>query len=95
MHVNMFERRTKMSQTDFYNLCCRYHGKTVRITCRDGRVHTGEITRTSRNMVWVRPIGGLGGYGYGFGWYGGYDRFGVGVALGAITGIVLASAFFW
>lgn len=82
-----------MSQTDLYNLCCRYHGKTVRITCRDGQVHTGEITRVSKNMVWIRPTGSLGGYGYGFGF--GFGRFGVGFALGAITGIVLASAFFW
>ena len=83
-----------MSQTNFYNVCSRYHGKTVRITCRDGRVHTGEITRLNRNMVWIRPIGGLGGYGYGFGGYG-RRNFGFGIALGAITGIVLASAFFW
>ena len=82
-----------MNQTDCYNLCCRYHGKTVRITCRDGRVHTGEITRVSRDMVWIQPSGNLGGYSLGFG-FGGF-RFGFGIALGAITGIALASAFFW
>lgn len=85
-----------MSQTDFYNLCCRYHGRNVRITCRDGRVHVGEITRVTRDMVWIRPEGGLGGYGLGFGGFGfGGFRFGFGIALGAITGIALASAFFW
>ena len=85
-----------MSQLALYNQCCKYQGRNVRITCRDGRVHVGEITRVSRNMVWIRPTGSLGGYGYGF--YGGYRRnrgFGIGIALGAITGIVLASAFFW
>lgn len=87
-----------MSQTDFYDLCCRYHGRTVRITCRDGSVHVGEITRIRRDMVWIRPAEGLGGYGLGFGGFGGYGRFGgfgIGIALGAITGIALASAFFW
>ena len=94
--VNMFERRIIMSQTNFYDLCCRYHGKEVRITCRDGRVHRGEITRVTRDMVWIRPAGGLGGYGLGFdGW--GFGGFGIGfgIALGTITGIALASAFFW
>ncbi|QUW23551.1 hypothetical protein JSQ81_08635 [Sporosarcina sp. Marseille-Q4063] len=85
-----------MSQTNFYDLCCRYHGRNVRITCRDGRVHRGEITRVTRDMVWIRPTEGLGGYGLGFGGFGfGGFRFGFGIALGAITGIALASAFFW
>ena len=84
-----------MSQTDYYNLCSRYQGKTVRITCSDGHVHTGEITRLDRNMVWIRPTGSLGGYGYGFGGFGRRRAFGFGIALGTITGIVLASAFFW
>lgn len=84
-----------MSQSGLYDICCRYHGKNVRITCRDGSVHHGEITRVSRDMVWIRPIGNAGGYGLGF--YGGYgrERFGIGFAFGAITGIALASAFFW
>jgi len=84
-----------MSQLALYNQCCNYQGRKVRITCRDGRVHVGEITRVNRNMVWIQPASGLGGYGYGF--YGGYRNraFGYGIALGAITGIVLASAFLW
>lgn len=49
-----------------YDQCCRFHGRTVRITCNDGRVHVGEITRVNRDMVWIRPTGGLGGYGLGF-----------------------------
>lgn len=86
-----------MSQYNVYDLCCKYHGKVVRITDRTGRVHVGQITRVSRSMVWIRPNSNLGGYGYGFyGGYGiGYGGFGYGLALGAITGVVLASAFFW
>lgn len=87
-----------MNPNDVYNLCCRYHGKMVRVRCRDGRVHVGEITRVNRNMVWVRPYDGVGGYGLGYyGFYGpgpGYGL-GVGVALGTIVGIGLASAFLW
>jgi len=86
-----------------YDQCCRFHGRTVRITCNDGRVHVGEITRVNRDMVWIRPTGGLGGYGLGFfgggfGFRRGFGRgfgIGFGIALGAITGIALASAFFW
>ncbi|MEK4487038.1 hypothetical protein MHH81_15935 [Psychrobacillus sp. FSL H8-0484] len=83
-----------MNQAALYNQCCRYHGKRVRITCRDGSVHVGEITRISRNMVWIRPDDNHGGYGLGFFGFGGFG-FGFGIALGAITGIALASAFFW
>lgn len=82
-----------MNNSDVFNLCCRYHGKRVRITCRDGSIHVGEVTRVSRNMVWIRPDDNLGGYGLGF--FGEGFGFGFGIALGAITGIVLASAFFW
>ncbi|WP_146551299.1 hypothetical protein [Rummeliibacillus sp. SL167] len=90
-----------MNQNDAYQLCCRYHGQNVRIKCNDGTVHVGEITRVTRNMVWIRPQGGGlgGGYGLGFWGYGpgfGYrPGLGVGIALGAILGIGLASAFFW
>ncbi|MFJ8066438.1 hypothetical protein ACIQYS_17715 [Psychrobacillus sp. NPDC096426] len=82
-----------MSRFDLYNQCCRYHGQRVRITCRGGRVYTGEITRVSRNKVWIRPDAGFGGYGYGF--FGEGFGAGFGIALGAITGIALASVFFW
>lgn len=87
-----------MNPADAYNLCNRYHGKMVRIRCNDGTVHVGEITGVNRNMVWIRPQSGMGGYGLGWGWNGyGYYRpgFGVGIALGAIVGIGLASAFLW
>ena len=45
-----------MNQNELYNLCCSYHGKRVRISDREGRVHVGEVTRVSRNMVWIRQI---------------------------------------
>ena len=82
-----------MSQANFYDLCCKYQGQNVRITCRGGRVYRGEITRVTRDMVWILPAEGLGGYGLGFGF--GFGGFGIGIALGTITGIALASAFFW
>lgn len=83
-----------MNQNELYNLCCKYHGKRVRIVERSGRVHYGEVTRVNRNMVWIRPNVDLGGYGLGFFGFGGFG-FGFGIALGAIVGISLANAFFW
>ncbi|TGB02403.1 hypothetical protein [Halobacillus salinus] len=77
-----------MSQA-MYHRCCRFQGREVALTDRDGRVHYGTITRVDPNYVWLRPRRGPGGYGY---FYGG---FGVPFALGAVTGLVLASAFFW
>jgi len=88
----------------YYNLCNQHRGKPVVIREKNGQVHRGVIERVDRNYVYLRPmnarrgIGGFGigyygpGYGYGYG-YGGY---GWGrVALGAIAGFALATAFFW
>lgn len=86
---------------DMYNMCCQYHGKRVRISDNQGRMHVGTITRVDRKQVWLMPVGGMGGYGFGWGggWGGGFGYggggFGYGIALGAITGIALATAFFW
>ncbi|RSL32558.1 hypothetical protein D7Z54_15510 [Salibacterium salarium] len=83
-----------MSRGNIYDLCCRYEGRTVRLSCRDGRTHVGIITRVDRKHVWLRPVGNRGAFGYGF--YGGYGHgYGIPFALGAITGVALASAFFW
>jgi hypothetical protein len=83
-----------MPYSNMYSLCHKHHGKAVRITCHDGKVHVGKITRVTREHVWIRPSGGLGGFGYGY--YGGY---GYGrafpIALAAIGGFALATAFFW
>lgn len=89
-----------MGHQHMYDLCCQYHGKRVRITDHSGHVHVGTITRVSRRRVWIMPDGGVGGGGYGFGWaygpYGyGYPGVGYGIALGAIAGIALTTAFLW
>ncbi|WP_046174331.1 hypothetical protein [Domibacillus indicus] len=90
-----------MSQPNFYRLCSQHVGRTVKITCHDGKVHTGRITRVTRGHVWLMPSGGPGGFGYGF--YGGYRyggfgyRYGFGypIALAAIAGFALGAALFW
>ncbi|KGR90999.1 hypothetical protein CD30_07890 [Ureibacillus massiliensis 4400831 = CIP 108448 = CCUG 49529] len=88
-----------------YELCCKYHGKIVCITDKKGRKHVGKITKVDRDMVWILPMKERGGYGLGFWGFGGgygYGPFGYGggglgygIALGAILGITLVSAFGW
>ncbi|KAB2494423.1 hypothetical protein [Priestia endophytica] len=79
----------------YYNLCCRYKGRMVRINDRHGRTHVGRIMNVTQRQVFIQPMQGgrgfgyFGGYGYGYGYGAAY-----GVALGAITGIALASLFF-
>lgn len=88
-----------MNPTNAYNVCCNYHGKRVRITCKDGREHVGRITRVDRDQVWILPDRGFGGYGLGFWGFGGprfgFGGFGLGIALGTVAGIVLAPLFFF
>lgn len=85
-----------MNPTEAYNVCCRYQGKRVRITCKDGREHFGRITRIDRDQVWIQPDRRFGGYGLGFwGPRFGFRGFGLGIALGVITGIALAPLFFF
>ncbi|MFI2131439.1 hypothetical protein ACH434_15375 [Lysinibacillus fusiformis] len=83
-----------MNPTDAYNICCKYHGKRVRISDTSGRVHVGEITRVDRRQVWILPDRRFGGYGLGFWGYGG-GGFGVGIALGTVLGIALAPIIFF
>ncbi|AJK86053.1 hypothetical protein D0439_01570 [Lysinibacillus fusiformis] len=83
-----------MNPTDAYNICCKYHGKRVRISDTSGRVHVGEITRVDRRQVWILPDRRYGGYGLGFWGYGG-GGFGVGIALGTVLGIALAPIIFF
>ncbi|WP_336635629.1 hypothetical protein [Lysinibacillus fusiformis] len=83
-----------MNPTDAYNVCCKYHGKRVRISDTSGRVHVGEITRVDRRQVWILPDRRYGGYGLGFWGYGG-GGFGVGIALGTVLGIALAPIIFF
>ncbi|HWL26211.1 MAG TPA: hypothetical protein VNR38_21100 [Ureibacillus sp.] len=85
-----------MDRRQAYDLCCRYKGKMVRISDNRGRQHIGRITRVDRDMVWILPARGRGGYGLGFwGFGGGYggSGFGYGIALGTILGIALVAAF--
>ena len=84
-----------MNSAEAYNLCCRYSGRRVRITDNRGSTHVGHITKVDNRHVWLMPDG-PGGYGIGFWGVGraGF-RFGFGIALGAITGIALASLFFF
>ncbi len=83
-----------MNRNDAYNMCCQYHGKRVRITDKQGRLHVGRITKVDNRQVWLMPDGKYGGYGIGFwGGYGG-SGFGYGILLGGIAGIALASVFF-
>ena len=88
-----------MNYNQAYNMCCKYQGKRVRINDNKGNVHVGTITKVDNRQVWLMPDNNYGGYGLGFWGYGpGYGfgpGFGYGIALGAITGIALASVFFW
>lgn len=86
-----------MNPTHAYDLCCKYHGRRVRITDNQGNTHVGHITRVTRRMVWIQPSN-PGGFGLGYwGPYNGYggSGLGIGIAIGAIAGIALASLFFW
>ncbi|HBT73119.1 MAG TPA: hypothetical protein DEB37_12990 [Lysinibacillus sp.] len=89
-----------MNPADAYNLCCKYHGKRVRISDSSGRVHVGEITKVDRRQVWILPDRRHSGYGlgfWGFGGFGGFggEGFGYGIALGTILGIALAPIIFF
>lgn len=82
-----------MHPQEIYHTCCRHMGKKVCITEKNGHRHVGTITRVERDMVWIMPEGSSRGYGIGY-WGFGRSRFGIGIAIGAIAGIVLASAFY-
>lgn len=78
---------------NYYDLCCRYHGKHVTIKCRDGKIHNGKIVRVTRRNVYIQPIrpNQLGGFGYGY--YGYYRPYAVPLAF--IAGVAIGSLFFW
>ncbi|WP_155593338.1 hypothetical protein [Lysinibacillus cavernae] len=88
-----------MNPAETYDLCCKYHGKRVRISDSNGRVHVGEITRVDRRQVWILPDRRYSGYGLGFWGFGGGGfgggGFGYGIALGTILGIALAPIIFF
>ncbi|ARK30684.1 hypothetical protein [Halalkalibacter krulwichiae] len=78
----------------YYDLCCRYHGKVVTITCLDGRRYSGKITHVTDTHVYLQPTGNFGGFGYGWGYYRPWG-WGVPIALAAIGGFALGAALFW
>jgi hypothetical protein len=87
-----------MSIANYYETCCRYKGRVVNITCRDGKRHVGRIVDVNRRHVYIEPLGsrgsGLGGFGYGY-----YRRPGffrpIAIPLAFITGLALGGLFFW
>ncbi|WLR43334.1 hypothetical protein LC087_03875 [Bacillus carboniphilus] len=88
----------------YYDLCCQYRGKQVRIRDRQGNIHTGRINRVTRDQVFLQPSGPPP-RGFGFGYYRRpYPPYGprpypffpaYGIALGFILGVALVGAFFW
>ncbi|MFC0559750.1 hypothetical protein [Halalkalibacter alkalisediminis] len=81
----------------YYDLCCRYRGKVVTITCLDRKTYSGTITHVTDTHVYLQPTGGrqFGGFGYGWGY--GYRPWGWGfpIALAAIGGFALGAALWW
>jgi len=84
---------------NYYDLCCRYQGRIVTITDRNGKKHCGRIDRVTRSHVYITPrtgrnLGGFGygyyGYSYGYGWGRPYA-----VPLAFVTGLVLGGLLFW
>ncbi|MBB5174365.1 hypothetical protein [Texcoconibacillus texcoconensis] len=91
-----------------YDFCCKSYGKIVYLREHCGRVHCGRVVAVDPDYVWLEPIPCPGpgpgpGFGYGFagGGYGAGGGFGSGggtwfpVALAAVGGFALGSAFFW
>ncbi|MFC4322317.1 hypothetical protein [Litchfieldia salsa] len=80
---------------NYYDMCCRYKGRTVTITDKAGKQHCGRIVDVTRTHVYIAPQGGrnLGGFSYGF--YGGWGYRPYAVPLAFIGGLALGAAFFW
>ncbi|RKL67782.1 hypothetical protein CR203_10590 [Salipaludibacillus neizhouensis] len=90
----------------YYDICCRYKGKHVRIVDLKGLEHHGKIVDVDNKYVYLEKEGrGYSGFGYGYGgYYPGYGYPGytpypyrpvVPIALAAIGGFALGAAFFW
>ncbi|MBU9721868.1 MULTISPECIES: hypothetical protein [Bacillaceae] len=82
-----------MDAAYYYDICCKHKGKVVRIYDKSGREYVGRIANVDRTYVWLEPVNpSARGFGYGWGWGGG---FWFPVALAAIGGFALGTAFFW
>lgn len=84
----------------YYDICCRYRGKQVRITDLSGVEYRGRIVDVDQKFVYLeRESSPFTGFGYGYGgYYGGYyyrPRPIFPIALAAIGGFALGAAFFW
>ncbi|MFC0472777.1 hypothetical protein ACFFHM_20400 [Halalkalibacter kiskunsagensis] len=80
----------------YYDLCCRYHGRVVTITDRQGRKHTGRIQQVTNSHVYLEPSRSRQFGGFGYGYYRGYGyRRGYPIAFAFITGIALGALLFW
>lgn len=75
-----------------YDLCCRYNGQVVQISEHSGRSHFGRITRVSNDRVWIDPQ--YGHYPSHSHQYRNY-QYGYSIAIGFISGIILAGLFFF
>jgi hypothetical protein len=91
----------KRMSSQYYDLCCKHHGRVVTIRERNGNKHVGRIAEINRTHVYLELVSpqsrrNLGGFGYGF-----YHPYGFGrrrfvpIALAAIGGFALGAAFFW
>lgn len=83
-----------------YDLCCRYQGQVVQIREQSGREHLGRITRVTNDRVWIDPnydYFPVNDYHFRNIGYSNYYRnnFGYPIAIGFISGIILASLFFF
>jgi hypothetical protein len=85
----------ELGRVNYYDLCCRHHGRFVTIRDRFGRVYNGRIIRVSRTHVFLQPRGprNLGGFGFGF-WspFGFFSPFAIPLAF--IAGFALGGLFF-
>lgn len=84
-----------------YDLCCRYQGQVVQIREQSGREHVGRITRVSDDRVWIDPhfnnnprFNNNYNDRYHSNFHS-YHGFGYPIAIGFISGIILASLFFF
>ncbi|GGK04593.1 hypothetical protein GCM10007063_28650 [Lentibacillus kapialis] len=88
-----------MSVRYYHELCCKYKGRPVRITTRDGEVHRGTIQNVDHHRVFIQPFHhrNIDGFGYGFysPGYGYRPGFAYGIALGAIGTLALLPFFYW